>query len=29
MWFGWNWAIGTVLVEIMKSTLWFILSLPG
>jgi hypothetical protein len=29
MWFGWNWALGTVLVEIMKTGLWFILSLAG
>jgi hypothetical protein len=27
MWFGWNWALGTILVEILQSALWFLLSL--
>ena len=29
MWFGWNYTLGLVLVEIMKSALWFVLSLAG
>ena len=29
MWFGWNFVVGTVLVEVWKTVLWFLLSLPG
>ena len=29
MWFGWNYLVGIVLVEIWQTVLWFILGLAG
>lgn len=29
MWFGWNFVVGTVLVEIWKSAVWYLVGLVG
>lgn len=29
MWFGWNYVIGTVLMEAVQTVLWLVLSLVG